>query len=100
MTERENILDRIKAANLVMSSVPKKTKDEFVQFAQDEFADNYGATLKYVWDFFKLSTTFLEGFDGKLDKILENIQNVQEEEVPKIRTLSGNNLKGGSNKHE
>ena len=96
---KEDILRKIKADNLVMSCVPKKTKEEFIQFAQDEFAGNYGATLKYVFDFFKLSVTFLEGFDGKLDQILTSLNNqkVDQEEEPKIKTISGNKLKGGSN---
>ena len=95
MTEREEIFRKIKADNLVMSCVPKKTKDEFIAFAKEEFADNYGACLKYVFDFFKLSVTFLEGFDGKLDQVLASLNNQEEEEESKIKTLSENNLKGG-----
>ena len=94
---REEIIKKIRADNLVMSSVPIKTKEEFVAFAREEFADNYGACLKYIFDFFKLSVTFLEGFDGKMDQILERLDKKDEEE-PGIKTLSGRNLrnlKGG-----
>jgi len=91
---REEIIKKIRADNLVMSSVPIKTKEEFVAFAREEFADNYGACLKYIFDFFKLSVTFLEGFDGKMDQILEKLDQKDEEE-PGIKTLSGRNLKGG-----
>ena len=96
MTNREDILKRIKGDNLVMSSVPSKTKEEFIQFAKDEFADNYGACLKYVFDFFKLSVTFLEGFDGKLDTIIKKLdENGEQEEKTGIKMLSGKKLKGG-----
>jgi len=91
---REEIIKKIRADNLVMSSVPIKTKEEFVAFAREEFADNYGACLKYIFDFFKLSVTFLEGFDGKMDQILEKLDQKDEKE-PGIKTLSGRNLKGG-----
>ena len=91
---REEIIKKIRADNLVMSSVPIKTKEEFVAFAREEFADNYGACLKYIFDFFKLSVTFLEGFDDKMDQILEKLDQKDEEE-PGIKTLSGRNLKGG-----
>ena len=102
MTDREEIIKKIRADNLVMSSVPIKTKEEFVAFAREEFADNYGACLKYIFDFFKLSVTFLEGFDGKMDKILASVSNQKEEietEVEsKIKTISGKQLKGGKSK--
>ena len=82
-----------------MSSVPKKTKEEFVAFAREEFADNYGATLKYIFDFFKLSMTFLQGFDNKLDQILEGIQDKTEDsEENEIKLLSGKKMKGGKSK--
>ena len=99
MTDREDVIRRLKADNLVMSSVPKKTKEEFIAFAQEEFADNYGACLKYVFDFFKLSMTFLQGYDDKLNLILERLDSPKDDEK-KIKLLSGNTVKGGKSKDE
>ena len=91
--EFEELNKRIRSSGLVMSSVPKKTRDEFVKFAEEEFADNYGACLKYVWDNFKLWKVFFENIDLKLDKIISMLetqnQNIQ------IKTISGKILKGG-----
>ena len=78
-----------------MSSVPKKTRDEFVKFAEEEFADNYGACLKYVWDNFKLWKLFFENIDLKLDRILMLLENNQTQS--QIKTISGKILKGGQN---
>ena len=81
-----------------MSSVPSKTKEEFIAFAKEEFADNYGACLKYVFDFFKLSMTFLQGYDDKLNLILDRIgQDKSEEGRKEIKLLSGKTMKGGKN---
>ena len=88
---KEDILNKIKADNLVMSSVPKKTKEEFTQFAQEEFADNYGASLKYIWDMYKLFVMVIENFDSKLDYIIASL----ETNPGGIKTLSGKKLKGG-----
>ena len=89
--EFDELNKKIRKTGLVMSSVPKNTRDEFVKFAEEEFADNYGACLKYVWDNFKLWKLFFENIDMKLNAIIDLIQNKQEPEV--IKTLSGRKLK-------
>jgi len=87
---------KLRTSGLVMSSVPKKIRDEFVKFAEEEFADNYGACLKHLLDTYKLWITFMQDWNVKLDYIislLQNLQNTPKEEEKTIRTLSGKTIK-------
>ena len=98
--EFDKLNTKIRAEGLVMSSVPKPARDEFVQFAEEEFANNYGACLKYVWDHFKLSMTFLQNYDTKLNYIIELLEKGGKINKKEIKLLSGKSLKGGSIKNE
>ena len=35
---------------LVMSRVPEKTRKEFIEFANGEFAEDYGMALKWIFE--------------------------------------------------
>jgi len=89
--EFNEIVLREKERKLFISRVPKKTREEFVNFADEEFESDYGMTLKYVWDNFKLWKVFFENMDMKLDLIANLIQNKQEPE--ELKTLSGRKIK-------
>jgi hypothetical protein len=68
---------------LVMSRVPEKTRAEFIEFANGEFASDYGCTLVFVWDCFKHYQQLINTQDTKLDYMINLIKNQQS---PKIET--------------
>jgi len=74
---------------LVMSRVPENTRKEFIEFANGEFAEDYGMTLKYVWDCFKHYQQIINSQDIKLDYIITLIKKTPEtSEVRKPKMLS------------
>ena len=57
MTE-ESLFNQVKQnmtdnPSLNISRVPKQTRIEFCEFAKEEWADDRGALLNYLWKFFK-----------------------------------------------
>jgi len=88
--ETQKIIEKIKTKSLVINRVPKNIKDEFINFADEEFESDYGMCLKSVWDNFKLWKMFFENIDMKLDKIIELIGNESQEE--EIKLLSGKSI--------
>ncbi len=92
----KDIQERVKVQGLVINRVPKNIRDEFVKFAEEEFCDDYGMTLKYVWDNFKVWKTLYENMDYKLNHILELLtQNEQKPEEEKRTMLNGRKLDSG-----
>ena len=98
--EFEDLNKRIRKSGLVMSSVPKKTRDEFVKFAEEEFADNYGACLAWCLqqakEYQKLKSILFENINLKLDYIISLLSANTKEENAQIKTISGKILKGGN----
>ena len=95
------LAQRIKGAGLVMSNVPKKTRDEFIKFAEEEFADNYASCFKYIWENFKFMNSHLNAIDAKLDNITNLVRN-PENSKKVIKTMDGKiirTMKGGE-EHE
>lgn len=100
------ILNKAKAEGLVMSRVPKDTRNEFIKFAEDQFAGDYGMLLQHLMNSYKLMSV-IETFDIKLNYIISilesnNKSNEKTEDKEKvIKMLSGKNLKiklkGGQN---
>lgn len=88
------VLRKAKSSGLVIGRIPKKTKKEFILFAEEEFEDDYGMALKYIWDNFKIWALYFNNLDFKLDKILASLDNKEEDS---ISLLSGDKikLKGG-----
>ncbi len=97
MNEFDEIVLRERERKLSISRVPKRIKEEFIAFADEEFCEDYGATLHYVWDNFKLWKIFFENVDMKLDSIINLIQNQNkpEKETEGISLLSGKKIKRG-----
>ena len=93
------ILRKAKAQGLIISRVPQRVRDNFVKLAEDEFADDYGAALSFLWNNFELWQTFMNSWDIKLNYIINKLEstNNQKPEVKKL--LSGKiiKMKGGSN---
>ena len=97
----KDIQERIKVHGLVINRVPKNIRDEFVEYAEEEFCDDYGMTLKYVWDNFKLWKIFFENMDYKLNHILELLtQGEKKPEEETLRMLSGRKVMKGGKKNE
>ena len=96
----DEIVLREKEKRLSISRVPKHTKEEFIEFANEEFEEDYGMCLKYVWDSFKLWKMFFENMNYKLDNILEIVSQTEKkpEQKENIVLLSGRKIeKGGKN---
>ena len=89
------VLRKAKASGLVISRVPDKTRKEFIEFADEEFAGDYGLLLKHIWDEYKrnsfIETVFFQNIDMKLNELLnkDNVPKREEEKPKEIRFLSG-----------
>ena len=98
MEEFNEIVLRDKEKRLSISRVPKKTKEEFIAFANEEFEEDYGMCLKHVWDSFKMWKLYFENIDMKLDNILNRVSQPNQETTPGIKMLDGQKIqKGGKN---
>jgi len=99
----KEIHEKVKSNGIVINRIPKKTKDEFVAIANEEFSEDYGMCLKWcieqALEYQSIKITFFENIDMKLNDILEKVsQNEQKEkkpEVKSIRMISGRIVKGG-----
>lgn len=90
----EALQKKIRENSLVISRLPKNTKDGFIAFANEEFCGDYGMALKNIFDNFKLWRLLFENIDMKLNNILEIISHSEQEEQTeeKVTTLSGRTL--------
>ena len=98
--EFDKIALKEKETRLSISRIPKQVKEEFVEFADEEFCSDYGLCFKSVWDNFKLWKIFFQNIDMKLDSILGRLSQIEQneessDEKQSIKMLSGEELKGG-----
>jgi len=98
----EIVLKKARSDGIVMSRVPKPTRDAFIGLAESEFSGDYGMTLKYIFDNFIIWKLYFENIDLKLDKIINSIQllnnsNIQPESK---KMLSGRIIKHNGGKNE
>lgn len=98
------VLKKMKEKGLIMSRVPVKTRDEFIKFAEEEFADDRGMLLHEVWRVYKQMINIQETFDVKLNYIIQLLESkeVPKEEIPKekIKMLDGSKRMKGGEKNE
>jgi len=90
--EIEQLRKRISENSLGISRVPKKTKFEFIQFADAEFCSDYGMTLKYLMDLHR-SNSLLDVLAAKYLEIEDRLNEM--EGKPKkvlIKTLGGKKI--------
>lgn len=89
-----------KEERLSLSRVPKKTKELFIDIANEDHCGDYGMTLKTILDGYMMFKVYFENMDMKLDKILWKInQGNEESSESEIKTMSGRIVeKGGMNK--
>ena len=91
------IILREREKSLHISRVPRKVKLEFAEYAEEEFAGDYGMLLREIWESYKLYKNVLQGMDIKINHIthiLEKSTAEEQEEEPGIKMLSGD-VKGG-----
>jgi hypothetical protein len=89
----EIVLRKARADGLIMSRVPKQTRDLFIKLSEEEFADDYGLCLKMLLDQFIEYQLFKQNFDFKLNYIITLLEskNAQEQKLPKkVKMLGGN----------
>ena len=99
----EKVMLKEKENKLSMSRVPKKTKELFLEIANEDYSGDYGMCLKGILDGYMLFKVFFENMDMKLDKVLcklnENTQRNEESSESEIKTMSGRTVeKGGTRK--
>jgi len=94
-TGAEIVLNKLKTKGLMISRVPEPTRTEFIEFAEAEFAGDYGMTIKQLMYCRELFSFVLGNFDLKLDKIIHILESKDsgeknpEKKVREIKFLSG-----------
>ena len=82
-----------------MSRVPKKTKDLFLDIANEDYSGDYGMCLKGILDGYMMFKVFFENMDMKLDKILcelnENTKEIEESSDSEIKMMNGRIVEKG-----
>jgi len=93
--EFDNVVLKEKEKRLSISRLPKRVKEEFIEYANEEFCSDYGACLHSVWDNFKLWKMYFENIDMKLDIIINKFEkpNVKPDDKEEITLLSGKIIK-------
>lgn len=91
-----------KENRLIMGRVPQKTKQLFIEIAEEDFCGDYGMTLKSILDGYLQFKIFFENHSMKLDKILFLMENGDEKKPePKVRrTMSGRIVTEGGENNE
>ena len=74
---------------LIISRVPEKTRNEFIEFANGEFAGDYGLLLRELWETYKHYQQIINSVDTKLDYLITMIKNqtspkIEEKKMPKM----------------
>ena len=67
-----------------ISRIPKDTKEKIIKLAEDEFCNDYGMTLKFLYDFYET-----RGMFEYLLKEIENLKQQRQPEEKKITLLDG-----------
>lgn len=91
--EFDKVVLKEKERRLSISRLPKRVKEEFVEYANEEFCSDYGACLHSVWDSFKLWKLYFENIDMKLDNIINKLDNPYTKQTEEIALLSGKKIK-------
>ncbi len=57
---------------------PKKAREEFLKYVEDEWADDRGAALTHIWKFFQGEcSSGHEEINAKLDLLADSIPDIQ-----------------------
>ena len=90
--EFNEVVLKDKETRLTMSRVPKKIKEEFIEYANEEFCSDFGACFHSIWDNFKLWKMLFENLDMKLDVIIDKLNSNTKPDDDKIVLLSGKKI--------
>jgi len=91
MDPLERTMLKEKEERISMSRVPSKTKALFLDIANEDYSGDYGMTLKGILDGYMMFKVYFENMDMKLDKILDELNQGDEQssESDEIKTMSG-----------
>ncbi len=93
---------KIRERSLVISRIPRKTKDEFIALANDEFCGDYGMCLKWCLEQAmekQAVMSFFENMNFKLNQILGDIPKTEQKpETESIKMVDGRIVKKGVHK--
>jgi hypothetical protein len=83
-------------SSISISRLPKLTKDKFIKLAEDEFCDDYGMTLKFLYDNYEQNVLFQYTM-REIDMIKHSISQTTEEKPQKAtrNMLDGKSIRGG-----
>jgi hypothetical protein len=87
MEETDKIVKRVVNPNqafMNISRIPKDTKEKIIKLAEEEFCNDYGMTLKFLYDFYET-----RGMFEYLLKEIENLKQQRQPEEKKITLLDG-----------
>ena len=82
----------LKTKGLVISRISQKLRENFTALAQDEFCDDYGQTLKALWDRAIILEPLIIRVQELEKKILE-LENKKDESKKEKTMLGGNDIK-------
>ncbi|KKM80826.1 hypothetical protein LCGC14_1336020 [marine sediment metagenome] len=101
----KEIVFKDRETRLNISRVPKKTREEFTKFAEEEFEGDYGMLLKELWEKYKDYSMIQQTFDVKLNYIIQLLENekgtASQERKPEkniIKFLDGRKVEKGVKK--
>lgn len=92
--EVKEVLMKEKEKSLRISRIPKRIKASFLALAEEEFENDYGMTLKFLWDKFDEYSYFINNLDTKLDYLISVSKNEKKDESG-IKAMSGRVMQGG-----
>lgn len=102
MSDFDDIVLKEKEKSFYISRIPKKTKEEIIRFAGEEFEEDYGMAIHFIWCKFKEMIKYEEMQDIKLNYIIQILENQNQksevekkEEKPSIKMMDGRSVKGG-----
>jgi hypothetical protein len=95
MDKIEELQDRIRQINLVISRVPKDTKTKFIELANAEYCGDYGMVLKNLVEEHEIYTKFKKMlFEDDIQLIIAKKYNSNsEQKTTNIKLCSGKVLK-------
>jgi hypothetical protein len=62
---------------LNISRVPEPTRSQFIEFANGEFAGDYGMCLMFIWDAFKHYQQIINTQDTKIDYLINMVEQLK-----------------------
>jgi hypothetical protein len=104
MTEIEKLAGKVinnKQTSMSISRLPKQTREKFVKLAEEEFCNDYGMTLKFLFDNYQRSSSFeylLEEIDTLKNTILfkgEDSEESKPKETEQKKMVDGTTISGG-----